>query len=187
MNPSPRLFVAVPLPTELKSHLAQWVQGKRREWSFSKWVDTADYHITLHFLGSCTPEQVDAIIPALANVAQTQKSFSLQMKGVGTFGRSSEPRILWTGVTGEINTLTQLQKRITDALTPIGFPAEDRPYRAHITVARKYRDNHFPVQQLQTEKEWEGGSWRVDHIVLYETKMGQTPMYHVQERFEFGS
>jgi 2'-5' RNA ligase len=147
-----------------------------------------DYHLTLQFLGECTREQTGRIIAALTDLAKCQKPFALQIQGIGSFGRPEQPRILWAGVTGELDALHLLQRQVTERLSHIGFPPEDRPYRPHITLARKCQQTGFPSRDLavfQPVEEAKAG-WTVGEIVLYETRFGQTPMYHAVQHFPFG-
>lgn len=179
-----RLFVAIPLPAKLKGQLGKWIDAKQQVWSFHKWVFEQDLHITLHFLGSTKKEQLNEITSAIQKLSREQMPFGLSLKGIGTFGQAEQPRILWAGIDGEIDKLQQLQKNITSVLSPIGFPAEKRPYRPHITLARKYKGGSFPtsIKNPWSEIDCE---WMVEQIVLYETKLGERPMYYPLSVFPF--
>ncbi len=185
-TPKPRLFVAVPLPQQLKLELSKWIQSKRREWPFQRWIHEQDVHITLQFLGEVTLPQKDRIINALGALSKNQAPFPLEIHGIGTFGRVEQPRILWAGVEGDLDQLHQLQNKITEKLWPIGFIPEDRPYRPHVTLARKYKGNDFIISQ---DDHWGTmtKSWIVNQIVLYETKLGQQPMYQPISVFPFSN
>lgn len=182
-----RVFVAIPLPEKHKAKLQQICAEWKRFGSFRKWVHFQDYHLTLQFLGECDSPQVKQIISQLSKVAADTAPFSLQMQGMGTFGRKDQPRILWAGVTGELFALHQLQQQIGTYLAPLGFPIEERPYRPHITIARTYLGNDFEKSMLPMLSlgELAEDTWRVTEIVLYETRSRQSPMYHVIERFAF--
>jgi 2'-5' RNA ligase len=175
-NPNPRLFVAVPLPQQLKMELGKWIQLKRKEWTFQNWIHEQDVHVTLQFLGEVTLTQKAEIITALMKLSTEQESFPLEIDGIGTFGRTEQPRILWAGVEGDLGQLHQLQKKITEKLRPIGFQPDDRPYRPHVTLARKFKGNTFTISQTD---QWGTmtRAWIANHITLYETKLGQQPMY----------
>lgn len=185
--PTSRLFIAVPIPDKQKQLLARWVKEKKTEWPFAKWVFPDDYHITLQFLGECTTKQIEQIVPALQQVAQRQSPFSLAVTGLGIFGSPTQPRILWAGVRGDLERLHQLQQHVTRVMAPLGFPPDDRPYRPHVTLARKAQLNHFPSGQLDQMQPWEThkSSWVADQMVLYETQTGQKPMYASVAQFDF--
>ncbi|MGA9172520.1 MAG: RNA 2',3'-cyclic phosphodiesterase [Thermoactinomyces sp.] len=183
----PRLFIAIPLPAHLKQLLADWCEKQRQKWFFAKWVYWEDYHITLKFLGNCTAQQIKGITEELRGQAETHSPFSLKLKGLGTFGRPDSPRILWAGVGGDLPALELLERRIVNRLIPLGFSPEERPYRPHVTLARKCQTPFFlSSQQLQTEWPQElTKTWLVQEMVLYETKLGRQPMYHALARFPF--
>jgi len=50
------------------------------------------------------------------------------------------------GVTGEIDRLSQLQRRIESSLSPLGFVPESRPFTPHLTLAR-VRDQATPDER----------------------------------------
>lgn len=184
-SPTERFFVALPLPRTVQWAIATWAQQRKQEWPFAKWVHQADYHLTLHFLGFATEEQRKRINEALTALVQEVAPFQLAVKGIGTFGRPDQPRILWLGVKGEEERLLQLQSQVVERVSPLGFKPEDRPYHPHITVARKYRQSRFPYDQLadlSLSPEIER-PWSVNRVVLYQTHMGQTPMYEVVGRY----
>jgi 2'-5' RNA ligase len=47
--------------------------------------------------------------------------------------------VLWAGVTPDPG-LELLQHRVEQAFAPLGFPAEARPFRPHVTLGRAGRD-----------------------------------------------
>ncbi|MCH5584619.1 RNA 2',3'-cyclic phosphodiesterase [Shimazuella sp. AN120528] len=179
-----RTFVALPLPTSFREQLGEWIKETQKELPFRKWIHPQDIHITLHFLGSTSQEQLEETIQALRRVCQQQVPFELSIDGLGTFGKSDQPRIFWAGVRGQLDELRQLQKKVTTALTPIGFPPESRPYNPHITLARKYTSSDFDRSQLAS-LHIGNFKWVVDRAVLYETILGQGPMYHEIGTFSF--
>jgi 2'-5' RNA ligase len=176
-----RTFVAVPLQTNLKDRIAAWMKEKQTHVSFQKWTHREDLHITLHYLGNTSPAQLDQIKQALTEICTQQLKFHLALKGFGTFGVAEQPRILWIGIDGN-QQLQQLQKKVTDGLDPVGFPAENRPYRPHITIARKYTNNDFKAKDLAPLGSI-AESFVVDRIALYESVKGKEPVYRLMEQF----
>ncbi|BCU80700.1 hypothetical protein JIR001_04830 [Polycladomyces abyssicola] len=177
-----RLFVAVRLDRPRRQLLTRWCdQIRSTGWdAFGKWVHPEDYHITLFFLGACKPEQVPYLQQQLTRVARKQTPFTLKLKDIGVFGIPRRPRILWAGVDGEVPALNTLQQEVVQALTPLGFQREDRPFRPHITLARQYKRHDFDTKSVSevitqtAEREME---WTVKDLVLYRTMWGRVPMY----------
>ncbi|MGO4529663.1 RNA 2',3'-cyclic phosphodiesterase [Paenibacillus sp. 2TAF8] len=185
-----RLFIAVRLPESVQQFLHMQAQLIRNKLDFRKWTDHRDYHITLQFLGDTLMSEVGHLRTALHAVATHFQAFDLQLSDWGTFGLEKTPKVLWRGVNGDIERLHHLQQQIVDATKNLGFEAELRPYRAHITVARKYLGSfpgmeHYGVSEIVTEHASHGNSWTVDGFVLYVTRLGQTPMYETVDTFSF--
>lgn len=184
INENWRIFVAVPLPAQpVKEALAAWSAGMKSRLEFSKWVDSRDYHITVQFLGDTTAGLVAEIRDHLAENAKGIGPIHLQAQGCGVFGRPANPRVLWAGVGGEMKKLEELQKVVAESNRKFGFVPEDRPYRPHITVARKYREDRRLPQGLLDGDRPEFGAWNADALVIYRTRMHQTPMYEEVGRF----
>lgn len=183
-----RIFLAIPLSEESKLQLSQKVKSMQHDLPFQNWVHEEDYHVTLHFLGECTEQQVDEVITLLQNTPTPVSDFTLRIGNWGTFGRENQPRILWTGFVDLSPSLIQHQRHIIHLLSPIGFPPDNRPYRPHITVARKYQLENFSEGLLDP---FRMGSpfieWNVSEYALYESNLGKKPMYEVITRFPLQS
>lgn len=183
-KPSVRLFVAVPLGEQAKEELVQWTGRTKQEIPFQRWVHPLDYHITLQFLGDTRLEQLDPLIEGLRAAVSKQSPMELSLQGLGTFGRDKAPRILWAGVGGDIRGLEAVLRQVLERTKPLGFLPEDRPYRPHITLAKKYGgETPFSIEQLDNHP-LEPVTWLADRIVLYQTHMHQEPMYECIESFQ---
>ena len=187
-NPLHRLFIAIPLPRVQKEWLSHWSGLLSERWSFKKWVHPSDYHITLQFLGPCTFRQGREVKKALKELVPQMEPFSLRIDGLGTFGLPHRPRILWAGVGGDRKTLHQLYSAVTDTVEPLGFQREKRSYRPHITLAKKYKYNDFPHETLEEHFRTDPAvcEWTVRELVLYETHIYRSPMYHPLATFRLG-
>lgn len=179
----PHFFAAVPLPDNIQSVLAERSLEWRERWPFRKWVHSADYHITLHFLGGCSPALVTQVKDRLTQI--TGSPFTIETDYLGFFGQRHKPRILWAGISGEVARLHRLRDDVVAALEPFGFPAERRPYRPHITLAKNYQGNHFPAEQLASVpfSQTPPLRWEVKQFVLYQTHLARTPMYEIVGRY----
>lgn len=181
-----RLFVAVPLPEEWRGRLARRIGELKKTASFRKWVHPEDLHITLHFLGECSPQTGEQVKERLRELIPTVKPFRVKLGALGFFGNPHSPRILWSGVEGELDALKRLQREVVSRLSPLGFPAENRPFRPHLTLARNCRQRDFSLNGLEAlwMDEAERPEWEVRQIVLYSSHLGRTPMYEPEAVFE---
>ena len=131
-----RLFIAIPLPTDVAveaSSALPDLPGLRR-------VRPEHLHITLAFLGVVADERLDDVIAASVAAAATQAPFTVTLEGVGRFPESGVPRIVWMGIVQGATESTSLAAALRRALTERGLPFDDKPFRAHVTLARVMRD-----------------------------------------------
>ncbi|WP_339168903.1 RNA 2',3'-cyclic phosphodiesterase [Paenibacillus sp. FSL R5-0341] len=185
-----RLFVAIRLPVAVQQSLQMDARLVQNKLDFRKWTDHRDFHITLQFLGDTFVSDIGHLRKALRSAAAGFQAFELQLSGWGTFGLEEAPKVLWKGVSGEVNQLLSLQKEIVKATSTLGYEAELRPFAPHITIARKFLgqipgNENKGVSGVLPEHSTGANSWMVEDVVLYVTRLGQSPMYEVVDTFSF--
>ena len=132
-----RLFVAVELPEHVRDALAAVQDALRREVSGRlRWTAPTGIHLTLKFLGEVPETRVGVITAALREASAGQAPFALTLSGTGVFPNARSPRVVWVGLGGDVDALGRLQARVEGSLVAAGFPAEDRDFRPHLTLAR---------------------------------------------------
>ncbi len=132
-----RAFIAIELPGELMLALTR-LQGQLKEKSRApvKWVDPHSIHLTLKFLGGISPDIVSKVTKVLEEAVRGIAPFNLGAKGLGVFPSLKRVQVVWMGVTGEVDRLSQLQQRIESSLATLGFNPELRQFTPHLTMAR---------------------------------------------------
>lgn len=132
-----RSFIAIELPQEIKDGLASWqTELKLAGYTFIKWVAPEGIHLTLKFLGNIAMSKASDIARALERVAAEFSPFRLEISGLGAFPNLKQPRVLWVGIGGQMEQLISLQQLVDKALISQGFSPEQRPFTAHLTLAR---------------------------------------------------
>ncbi|TVY10366.1 RNA 2',3'-cyclic phosphodiesterase [Paenibacillus cremeus] len=195
-----RLFIAVPLPGTVRDPMADFMRELKQELPFQKWVHPDDLHITIKFLGAASEQTMEQVKVALKQVAEAEErpSFELSLRGLGTFGKPSEPSVLWAGIHGEMRVLSELQARVEAAMAPLGFEPEARAYRPHLTLARRYsaantasdgngNGDDFPREKLRQLELPQPLTWSADQVVLYRSHLGRTPMYEAVAAYALDS
>ncbi|NOU99964.1 RNA 2',3'-cyclic phosphodiesterase [Paenibacillus planticolens] len=185
-----RLFVGIQLPPESRRALALWTGSLREALPFQKWTHPQDVHVTLCFLGDTSAETADALADELRQLAAAALPLTLHAEGLGVFGPPAAPSVLWAGVAGDLDALAALQREVAGACARHGFPAEARPYRPHLTLARRYRAAAGPFSRAALAAGAPTGgqpAWRVEDIVLYRSHLGRSPAYEPIGVFPFGS
>ena len=128
----PRLFVALDVPDPVRVILT----ALRTELEGARWTRPEHFHGTLRFLGDTPDEQVPEIEAALAGI--DTPPLALRLDGLTAFPSRRRPRVLVARVT-PTDALLRLQQRIENAVQRLGFEAEARPFRPHVTLARLKR------------------------------------------------
>ncbi|KPJ51778.1 MAG: hypothetical protein AMJ37_04140 [Dehalococcoidia bacterium DG_18] len=132
-----RAFIAIELPDPVKDSLSSLEDGLRpAEHPYVKWVDPQGIHLTIKFLGNIATDQVPRIIEAITSASQGLSPLKLQIGGLGAFPNLQRPRVIWVAVTGDVEPLITLQRGIDQALMPLGFAIEKRPFSPHLTLGR---------------------------------------------------
>lgn len=106
-------------------------------------VEAAKIHLTLAFLGEVDDERRAHAIEAASTLAAPP--FTLVLDRVGSFRRA---RVAWAGASEAPAALHALQASLEQRLRDRGFEPEERPFRAHITLARKTRER-LPAASIE--------------------------------------
>ncbi|GBD11989.1 RNA 2',3'-cyclic phosphodiesterase [bacterium HR23] len=141
-----RLFVALELPEAVQQALASTWAPLRQAERGVKWVPPQGIHLTLKFLGEVAEARLPLLEGPLARVAQGSAPLRLRVGQAGAFPSLSAPRVLWAGLEGDLEPLARLQQAVEEALVPLGFPQEERPFTPHLTLGR-VRDGLSPLER----------------------------------------
>lgn len=126
-----RLFIAAEIPLEIRkdlSGLMNMPEGAAKV----KWVEEENIHLTLKFLGDVDEKKAEEITKALGTVKQDP--FRCSVKGFGAFPSDDYVKVIWAGLEPH-DDIVSLQKKIDDALEPIGFK-RDSKFHPHATIGR---------------------------------------------------
>ncbi|WP_171016632.1 RNA 2',3'-cyclic phosphodiesterase [Pseudalkalibacillus caeni] len=178
-------FIAIPPGKQIREIIEEWSLAFKEHFSYKVWVHKDDYHITLAFLGAATDPSLAQMKDNLSIALKKFTPFKLELKGTGGFGKPKTPRVLWAGVS-EPDVLFSLQDEVKRACETTGFKLDERPYRPHITIAKKWDGagevSYDWMKDVTGEKE-NRFSWNVDKIVLYKIHRNKKP--HYEAIFEF--
>lgn len=141
-----RLFTALPLPNGVLQSLIKLREPVRG----IKWQKPGQMHLTLCFLGDTSRDLLPRLKAKLNSVEA--KPFSIQVDHMDVFPDRQSPRILWAGIQ-KSKPLMDLQRTIERKCTNIGFKAERRPFKPHITLGRvKKASRNKVISILESEK-----------------------------------
>jgi 2'-5' RNA ligase len=130
-----RIFVAINFTEGEKQRLFDASQPLRDAGFPVRWVALENVHLTLKFLGEVVEARLGEITTAVEEAAGGTGRFELAMVDFGAFPSLRRPRVVWAGT--ELNDqLKGLQARVEGNLDRLGFPREERTFRAHLTLGR---------------------------------------------------
>ena len=178
-----RLFIGIPLADSAARELSAVSARLHEKDDGLRWSAPESWHVTLQFLGNSRQEQYSCVAERLRELRSPP--VSVQLESLGFFDRAG---VFFAGVrlTPE---LTELQQQVLAATAPCGFPAEDRPYHPHITLARsKGKEGRHGIQRLKNRlgPQPTFPSSDAREFLLYESFTRPSgSLYEVRERFPF--
>ncbi len=148
-------FALWPTPAA-RDVLAKWAHETQRECG-GRATPAEKIHLTLAFLGDVERTRIEGLQAAAQGLAGERFAFTLDQVGYWRHNR-----IIWAGTTNVPPALIALVSTLEGRLKTLGYPGEERPYAAHITLLRNARraapSGPPPVQ------------WAVDEFTLVESK-----------------
>lgn len=131
-----RTFIAIELGEPARIALTTIIRDLAAALPRVRFVDPASLHLTLAFLGELDDARLAQAHEAAVAIAAEDAPFQLALGGLGVFGPRRAPRVIWAGVSGDVERLVALQRHLAAALATRGFTPEERPYSPHLTLAR---------------------------------------------------
>jgi 2'-5' RNA ligase len=126
-----RLFTAINFNIETRSRLIAIRDELRSQSTGGNFSLDENLHLTLAFIGECSPKKTDIIKAILESV--TFDPFEATLQRLGTFSRGT----LWWAGLAEDKPLMDLQREIEHGLIHSGFAMDERNYSPHITLGRE--------------------------------------------------
>ncbi len=173
-----RLFIALPLPDELRALLADLGSGLPG----ARWVHEDSLHLTLRFLGELDGAEAADVDEMLSGLRMT--AFDLEVAGVGHFGEGRKVRSLWAGVRPN-EPLNRLHDKVGQAVKRAGLAPEKRRFRPHITLARFKSDPGAKLQDfLVRHALFKAPAFCVDRFCLFSSYLsGEGAIYEIEAEY----
>jgi 2'-5' RNA ligase len=139
-----RLFFAAELPASCRAELAgvqDALVRARESGAFTRrsdvrFVDPESLHVTLHFLGSGEESQLPALEGLLRTATADLPAITTTLQPLTAFSKPLRARVLVVPLADSGETLTRLALALQRGAEALGFPAEPRAFRPHVTLAR---------------------------------------------------
>jgi 2'-5' RNA ligase len=162
----PRLFTALELPERVVSQLALMRGGVVG----ARWLEPADYHITLRFVGDIDARTAHDIAETLGDI-QRPKAL-VRFEGLSWFG-GHKPRAIVARVKTD-PALMDLQAEQERRLRRNGVEPETRKFTPHVTLARLRGVAETAVADyLAARGALQAEAFMAERFVLYSARDGR--------------
>jgi 2'-5' RNA ligase len=165
-----RLFIAVDIPPEVVSRLDQLV-AKLRPTARINWSHPDNFHITTKFIGEFPEARLPELRDALSRLPP-REPIPIGVRGVGFFPNPHSPRVFWAAVHAPAS-LAALARDTDEAVHALGVPRENRPFSAHLTLARVKEPVPLNAlrQAIADAPSLEFGAFTADRFFLYQSQL----------------
>jgi len=185
-----RLFLAIPLHAggalpDLLNRLHKKLGHER-----INWVNPANLHLTLKFLGETPSSRIPEINAAMNVCLSKHKSFQLDFDKTGIFGSRYDPRVIWLGPTQIPAEITSLANDVLDTFDAIGFLRDRQNFVPHLTLGRikALHDKRLFQEVVQQIPQQLYLREEVSRIILFESILRKEgPLYKVEQAFSLKS
>ncbi len=184
-----RTFLAFPLAEIFLPEMTEVIESLKPRAEGIKWVLPKQVHITLHFFGETSPAQIQTIHETITPAIRRFSPIKVALEEIGFFPNAFRPRVIWIGISGDVEVLIQMQQDIEISLKSAGFAIEDRPFHAHATLGRIKHGGpkmQHMIKDIQTQKSLVPNTnlRSLNHIVLFKSLLSpQGPYYEAVETF----
>lgn len=171
-----RLFVAVVPPEDALEHLEALVAPMRDTRPDLHWVAQRRMHITVAFMPHVPLDVAGNVADAVVGAARDLPPVRLTLAGSGRF----DEHVLWCGVGGEVDALSDVSARVVSAVAAVGASPERRPFRPHLSLARGAGRLDANLGGLAAQVDaYEGPLWQANELVLVHSHLGRAPHHEV--------
>lgn len=157
------------MPPTVRAVLTDRVAPLRQRYRTVRWTPPGNWHLTLAFLGeTSTGDRLRAQI-ALRATARAAHPCAITIDGrLGRFG----DRVLWAAVATPDGRLPVLARAVSAALRGAGLAIDDRPFRAHLTLARARRGQPVPQRPERLDSPSLPLAWTASTVALVASHRG---------------
>ncbi|OQC48171.1 MAG: 2',5' RNA ligase family [Candidatus Marinimicrobia bacterium ADurb.Bin030] len=185
-----RAFLAIEPPENILQEISRLQEKLKREISGRlSWTRPQGQHLTLKFFGDISREDINNISAAVQKRIVAEQKMNLKIEKLGVFPDAKRPRVLWCGITGDVERLINLQIKLDGDFAALGFPAEDRSFKAHLTLARikDPRDITGMSDALKKYNSFKAGEFTSDKLFLLQSNLSpQGAVYTKLAEFVLG-
>ena len=186
-----RSFLAFDLTDEIRQELGQIIGLLSPKAKGVKWVKPGVMHCTMKFFGDVEEDLLSGkLSQVIEETVKYQSPIHLKGVGIGVFPNWRYPRVIWAGLTGEVDAAIALHERLEAVFEPFGLKKDERQFRLHLTLGRtkaplKNCDALVSLVEKLVDREF--GEFVIDHLTLYKSVLTREgPIYTPLKTYPLG-
>lgn len=131
-----RTFIALDFSEEVKLKMGSIQKKLRQNSTKGSWTYIDNFHITLKFLGTTNPQNLDDIKTIMGDIAKKNSPLKISLDNLGFFPGKDSIRVVWIDIKGDVEQLKGINYSVEKNLGSLGIKKESRQYMPHITLGR---------------------------------------------------
>ena len=156
-----RVFVAVPVPGEVRAMLAAHVATLDIP---GRLAAAENWHITVRFLGTLNEITYDRFLGEMSE-AEFPQAFSIRLGSIGCFPSTRKATVVWVGVDQGDQEMASINEIAEAAAQTVGLKPEDRPCHPHLTLSR-VRPPRGVAQLVEEDVDLR---WLAEEVIVYQS------------------
>jgi 2'-5' RNA ligase len=165
-----RAFFGLPPPEPQRDQLRKFIEECARMAPDFRWVPAENLHLTVRFVGAVDRSLIEAVADALSK--KTLVAFELGLGELGTFKRGRAVRVVWLGLRAGAGQASALAAEVDRECAKAGLVGEERPFQAHLTLARARARNGSTLPELPPAPKLD--TWRAGELNVYSSRLTRT-------------
>lgn len=169
-----RLFSAIGVPADIARDLSLFRGGLPD----ARWVEPADFHVTLAFFGEVDGRSAEELAAALDEIEAAPLDITLD--GLSIFGADRPHAIV--ALARKSPALLALEAAHRSIMQRLGIGDQARKYTPHVTLARLRRVPAGDVADWMSQQPpFSPLTWRADRFALYSSRTSRGGGPYVEE------
>lgn len=178
-----RLFLAIDLPIEFRSSVANLYSQLDSLKLPVDWEPVEKLHMTLNFLGKVDGGLIPSILKSVGDICRQTSIFNLQPYFMETLYSRHQRSLIYLLPIGDTQILADFQKQISATLNDLKLPQPGR-FLPHFTIGRLQRTDPVSTKKfLDQVEELDFSplpSFLVEKITLYESLISRAGSKYVK-------
>jgi len=142
-----RCFIALELPIDIQAALCDIMGQLKTTGADVKWVDPANIHLTLKFLGEIPESDVLRVGLDMKSLKGKIKIIASGIGGLGAFPTLDRPKIIWAGLSQGADEIKGIYHEVERLTADISEEEKGREFSPHMTLGRVRSSKN--LQQLK--------------------------------------